>query len=256
VVARPNGGRGSGRAELRQVGDVRLGVVSEGIGPPFVLHSGGGGLEDYLAPVAALVDDLVTVVRFDPRGCGRSEHVGPYDVTTLLRDLDTLRETLGHERWLVGGHSAGADLALAYALEHPERTSGLVLISGTGIQDDRQWHAAYERGRDAGRDPLPPLRTPPNLEVNGELNASWRRYIKQPRLLRRIADLQVPTLAVVGAEDVRPSWPVEQLAELLPDASFVRIDGAGHMPWTTHAGELGAALRSFLAAHTNRPGAE
>ena len=222
--------------------------MREGVGPPFVLHPGGGGFEDYLAPVASLVDDLVTVIRFDPRGCGASERKTPYDLATALRDLDTLRVTLGHERWIVGGHSAGADIALAYGLEHPKQTTALLLLSPTGVQDDRQWHAAYERGRAEFRDPMPRVATPPNLEVNRALVATWREYIKAPRLLRRVAELQIPTLAVVGSEDVRPPWPVEQLVELLPDATIERIEGAGHLPWTTHADELAACLRHFLTS--------
>jgi hypothetical protein len=45
-----------------------LWVAAQGAGPPLVLCTGGAGLCDYLGPVAAMVDDLVQVYRFDPRG--------------------------------------------------------------------------------------------------------------------------------------------------------------------------------------------
>ncbi len=109
---------------------------------------------DYLGPVAAMVDDLVQVYRFHPRGCGSSSVSPPYD---------------------------------------------------------RQWHAAYETGKATGRDPVPALDYPFNPEVNRAANTSWRTYIKHPMLLRRIAELRVPLLAVSGSEDVRPDWPVQQL---------------------------------------------
>lgn len=79
---------------------------------PVVLLHGGPGLWDYLEPVAAMLDDLTLVHRFDQRGCGRS---GPSDDQRLDRfvtDIDELRAHWGYERWLVAGHSFGATLAL------------------------------------------------------------------------------------------------------------------------------------------------
>jgi proline iminopeptidase len=49
-----------------------LWVAEQGTGRPLVLCTGGAGLCDYLGPVAAMVEDLARVYRFDPRGCGRS----------------------------------------------------------------------------------------------------------------------------------------------------------------------------------------
>ncbi|WP_174845189.1 alpha/beta fold hydrolase [Dictyobacter alpinus] len=45
---------------------------------------GGPGLWDYLAPVAEMIDDLMTVYRYDQRACGRSTGEPPYDVTTAV----------------------------------------------------------------------------------------------------------------------------------------------------------------------------
>jgi proline iminopeptidase len=223
-----------------------LWVAEQGTGPPLVLCTGGAGLCDYLGPVAAMVEDLARVYRFDPRGCGRSSPVPPYDVPTLLADLEALRTTLGHEHWVVAGHSFGADLALAYTLEYRDRVRALVYVSGTGVQDDRQWHAAYEAGREAGQDPLPIFDYPFNPEVNRAANASWRVYIKHPLLLRRISELRVPVLALHGSKDVRPSWPIQQLAHLLPNAHYEVITEAGHFPWLTHADDMRSRIRAFL----------
>jgi proline iminopeptidase len=41
--------------------------------------------------------------------------------------METIRESLGFDKWLVVGGSWGATLALAYAQAHPERVSGIVL---------------------------------------------------------------------------------------------------------------------------------
>lgn len=72
-----------------------------------------------------MVDDLCQVLRYDRRGSGRSQAVGPYDVATFVRDLERLREHFCFAQWIVGGHSWGAGLALAYAVQHPHRTQAL-----------------------------------------------------------------------------------------------------------------------------------
>jgi len=78
-------------------------------------------LWDYLEPVAAMLDDLWTVYRYDQRSCGRSTGGPPYDVATAVADLDALREHWGLSQWIVLGHSWGATLALAYGLAIPPK---------------------------------------------------------------------------------------------------------------------------------------
>jgi proline iminopeptidase len=71
--------------------------------------------------------------------------VGPYDVSTFVDDLEGLRKHFNFERWVVGGHSWGAGLALAYAVRFPTRTIAVLHIAGTGIDD--RWHEAYRENR-------------------------------------------------------------------------------------------------------------
>src|SRR5687767_1759732 len=88
--------------ELVEVNGVRLWTARQGCGPPLVLLHGGPGLWDDFADLAAMVADLVTVHRYDQRGCGRSMAVPPYDVATFVADLEALRVRWGHPRWIVG----------------------------------------------------------------------------------------------------------------------------------------------------------
>jgi proline iminopeptidase len=106
--------------------------------PAVVLHGGPGsgcipGFRRYFDPAA------YRIVLFDQRGAGRStphasdRSVG-LDVNTtrhLIADIEALREFLGVDRWLVWGISWGSTLALAYAEQHPERVSEIVLHSVT-----------------------------------------------------------------------------------------------------------------------------
>jgi proline iminopeptidase len=95
------------------------------------------------------------LVLFDQRGCGDSTpNVG--DPATGLRhnttqhlvaDMERLREHLGIERWLLYGYSWGTALGLAYAEQHPERVSEIILAAiFTGRRRDIDW--MY---REAGR---------------------------------------------------------------------------------------------------------
>jgi proline iminopeptidase len=52
----------------------------------------------------------------------------------LLRDMEQLREHLGVERWLLRGVSWGVTLSLAYAERHPERVSGMLMLSVTSTR--------------------------------------------------------------------------------------------------------------------------
>ena len=210
-----------------------------------LLCSGGPGCCDYPAPVAAMIADVAQAIRFEGRGCGRSSSATLYDVAGAVNDLETIREHYGLTRWVVGGHSWGSELALAYALEHPDRVLGIVGIAGGRVVDDRAWHKAYVYGRDQVGETLPDMAYPFNDEVNRQLNASWRTYIKEPQLLKQIAALNVPALFVYGSKDIRPSWPTEQLAQLPPRGRFERLEGAAHLIWATHAGDCASISRRF-----------
>ncbi len=128
------------------VNGVRLWTISQGSGLPVILCNGGPGCPDYLAPVAELIDDIAQVIRFEERGCGRSDPTPPYTLETTLADLESIRRHYGHDCWIVAGHSWGADLALANALRHPERTLAFICLSGGRISDDREWHRIYTTG--------------------------------------------------------------------------------------------------------------
>lgn len=88
------------------------------------------------------------IVGIDQRGCGRSqpwaidalEHLDLNTTATLIADIEAVRVHLGIDRWLVHGVSWGSTLALAYALEHPDAVSELVLTAvTTGAREEIDW---------------------------------------------------------------------------------------------------------------------
>ena len=70
------------------------------------------------------------IIIYDQRGAGRSTPLGEIrDNTTphLIEDIETLRQYLSIEQWLVFGGSWGSTLALAYGEAHPSRCLGFIL---------------------------------------------------------------------------------------------------------------------------------
>lgn len=115
--------------------------------PVVFLHGGpGAGCEPYHRQF--FDPDVYRIVLFDQRGCGRSRpHASLQDNTTaaLVTDIETIRESLGIEKWLVFGGSWGSTLALVYAETHPERVHGLIL-RGIFLCRDRDIHWFYQDG--------------------------------------------------------------------------------------------------------------
>ena len=97
--------------------------------PVVFLHGGPGG---GLVPAARRFfdPDRYRVVLFDQRGAGRRTPFGELRANTtwhLVDDIETIRERLGIDSWLVFGGSWGVTLGLAYAQTHPDRVTGLIL---------------------------------------------------------------------------------------------------------------------------------
>ena len=232
--------------------------VATGSGVPVVFFNGGPGCDDYLGPVAQLISDTCEVIRFEPRGCGRSTWDKKYDLDTLLLDAEAIRASYGFDRWIVAGHSAGPNVALAYAVSYPARAMGVLGISGGKVVDDRQWSETYrERLSSIGED-QGGKQFHADPDVNSMGNASWRDYCRRPRLLRDLANLDLPCVFINAGEDIRPNWPTQQLAALIPRAQYVEIPGAVHSVWLTHAAELRSellkAVSHILTADGQRSG--
>jgi proline iminopeptidase len=95
------------------------------------------------------------IVSFDQRGCGRSRplvsepaaNLATNTTQALLSDIESLREHLAIERWLVTGASWGTTLALAYAQAHPSRVAGLVLFAVTTTSADEVAWITESMGR-------------------------------------------------------------------------------------------------------------
>jgi proline iminopeptidase len=208
-----------------------LHVGVTGAGPDVVVLSGGPGCVNYLE------DDAMAPLGIrawfpEPRGVGRSGGE-PHDLAQAIADLETIREATGIASWIALGHSFGSDLAVRYALDHPDRVRAVVGIAGHGLHKDRTWSAVYQ----AGRHTEDQFEIPWEPAVHESLNASFVDWIHEPDLFRRLADCDVPMTFLAAAQDIRPDWPLRQLATLVPRGRFLVVDGVPHNFWSTHPEE-------------------
>lgn len=272
---------------------VRLWASRSGEGDPLVLCHGGPGLWDMFGDMAAMLGDRASVIRWDQRGCGRSQRcAGPWTTDRFVADLDVVRRHFGLDRMALLGHSWGAQLALSYTLAHPERVSTLIYVSGSGIVPVSHWHARYTDNLAVrlGEDPERlarwrelPKRDPEhailqwtadfadrehaleharrmadpwfdiNYECNKALNAETAGTWGTPVLRTGCASLDVPVLIIDGAEDIRPRSAVDSLEEALPRVRRVVLPKAGHLPWVEAPERFRDAVGTVLG-RTSRPG--
>ena len=122
------------RGRFVEIDGVALHYLERGAGPPVVLlHGNVVSAEDWV--LSGVLDEAARrhrVVAFDRPGFGFSErpHGALWTPAAQARLLRRAFDRLGLERPVVVGHSWGALVALALAIDHPEAVGGLVLMSG------------------------------------------------------------------------------------------------------------------------------
>lgn len=131
------------------------------------------------------------IILFDQRGCGRSAphaELEANDTGHLISDIETVRDLLGINEWMVFGGSWGSSLALVYAEAHPNRILGLVL---QGIFLCRKWEIEWICQEGVNR--LYPdywqdyVSIVPEAERSGMLQAYYRRLTGKDELARMAA---------------------------------------------------------------------
>jgi len=133
LVARASERRHPRRGRFITVDGTTLHVIERGDGSPvLLLHGNGAMAEDFV--VSGLVDRLAAghrVILPDRPGFGHSPRPrGLWTARSQARLMAAAMDRLGVERAVVVGHSWGVLPALELALEHPNRVSALVLVSG------------------------------------------------------------------------------------------------------------------------------
>lgn len=193
-----------------------------------------------------MLEGRCRVVRFESRGCGRSDWDGRYDLDTTIADAEVVRQDYRMENVVLLGHSQGVNHALVHAMRHPENVRAVIGIAGGKVVDDRQWSEDFHRNWDQAGGDLGQLEFHADPEVNRIGNLTYRELCRTESFLRDLSSLEIPVAFINGSKDIRPNWPTRQLAGLLPRSCYREIEGAPHNLWITHADELKAELHSAL----------
>jgi pimeloyl-ACP methyl ester carboxylesterase len=234
--------------------------------PMLLLHGLMGRMEHWDIPLDLLADRCRPIAPalpiFDP-------HLAEASIAELARWVTSFMDALEIPQAVVGGNSLGGHVALAMALDHPERVSGLVLTGSSGL---------FERGFTRGvphrptseyiRQKMGEVFHNPVI-VTPEWVESVRRTVTEPptamRVLRfaraakrhnieaRLAEIRVPTLLVWGREDrITPPAVAERLDALIPDARLVVLPECGHTPMLEHPHVWSLIVRGWLATTRSR----
>lgn len=209
-----------------------------------------------------------TLVRYDRPGCGLSD---PYDAPrTMQLELDTVSavvDALGATDVDLFGFSMGAPVAAQWAAEHPDVVTSLVLYGGwaqgAAIGDEQSRHhvlGLLASSWGLGSDLLTNLFAPDADPGTRRALAGYQRAASSAEtaveLLRlaydldvraSLPDVQAPTL-VLHRRDERAA-PIAQgrvLAESIPDARLVELEGRSHFPSIGDADAVVAEVRRFL----------
>lgn len=208
-------------------------------------------------------------------GCGLEEALTP---PLTQRSIDAQIDLLLAElprRFVLGGLSLGANVAMALAVRAPERVAGLCVTSANAkaptsaqLQSWRDWAArldAGERPRDlqaeivadllwpaAARD-RPDLveRTLAMADATGSHDLRSQLLMQSTRtdLRPALTKVAVPTLVVSGARDtICPPEFLTEIASVLPHGSVVTLDG-GHLLPMERPQAFGELVRSWRQRH-------
>jgi pimeloyl-ACP methyl ester carboxylesterase len=258
-----------------------------GEGPPLVLCHGITATRRQVVHGSRVLERAGhEVVSYDARGHGESDPSPPgqgYGYPRLVDDLEqVVAARVGEGRFVLAGHSMGAHTAVAYALRHPGRLAGLVVIGPvyTGAiapSSLEYWDglaAALEQGGVGGFVGY--------IDRNQDIDRAWREsvlgFTRARMLLHRhpealvdalrevprsrpfesmaeLAALEIPALVVASHDAADPGHPYEvsvTYADRLP-LGRLTSEPEGESPLAWQGGKLSREIAAFYTEALSSP---
>jgi class 3 adenylate cyclase len=214
---------------------------------------------------------------FDKRGTGLSDPVT--EVPTLELRIDDVRAVMdaaGSDRAALFGISEGGPMSILFAATHPERATALVLhgaMARTTEAPDYPWASPAEALREStaefiapywGQDAegllelfAPSFAGDPQAQQQA---ARQERYAASPAMVQQIFEMflsidvrailptiHVPTLVIHRHGDRVVNWRAgKDLAEKIPGARYVELEGMDHLPWAGDLEAVTGEVEEFL----------
>lgn len=267
----------TGEAFDIEIGQALLAGSELGEGLPVVfLHAGVADRRMWASQMEAVAGAGWHAIAYDRRGYGESE--SPDEPFSHLDDLEALLDALDIHAAVLVGSSLGGGLAIDFALRHPGRIIGLVLL-GTSVTG-APWSAsgmetaveaaeedAYERG---DLDMLNKVQAHQWLDgpraQSGRVGGAVRELFldmngialgkppltleeRPPQAWSRVGGVGAPSLLLVGEEDF--GVLIERhdyLSEEMPNAFAAVLEGVAHLPSIERPELVNTLLLQFLDA--------
>ncbi len=203
--------------------DIHLHYTRQGSGPPLLLLHGNGEDGGYFVHQTEYFSRHYTVYALDTRGHGQSPRgAGPFTMARFAQDLLDFMDEQKLERAHLLGFSDGGNIALTFALLHPERVDRLVLnganLDPGGVKPVIQIPIVLGyrlASLFAGRSPEARL----HAEILGLM-------VNEPRIPpEALKELRLPVLVIAGTRDMIREAHTRMIAGALPDSRLVLIPG-------------------------------
>lgn len=254
---------------------IDIDYLVEGQGEPLLMIMGLGGARDSWRYQTRHFRRHYRTVTFDNRGIGKSDKPpGPYTIKMMADDTVGLMDALGIQRAHIVGVSMGGMIAQEVAINHPERVDRLVLgctfARAGGDANSPEMKKELEAFRSSPQDEASQRRligAMADLSFNRRSTrifilplakvairfSSIGGMVEQLKAasghdaLERLKSIEAPTLVITGTEDrlINPASS-ETIAELVPGAKLVRVQGGGHTFFMEMHDEFNREVLSFL----------
>jgi pimeloyl-ACP methyl ester carboxylesterase len=252
--------------EKININDIELAYERRGTGNPLVLLHGYPIDHRIWDSVAPLLEGTFDLILPDLRGFGKSTTVNePHTLDAFASDIAGLLDHLGIQKTAVAGHSMGGYVALAFAKLHPDRISGLGLVSTQTLADppDRK-EGRYKTAADVAEKGIggvvevmaskftsdEKIQNASREIMQGQQPAAYIGALKamaeRMDTSSLLATVEYPVVIIHGDKDSLIA--VERAREaksLVPHAHFVELPGVGHLPMMEAVKETAEALEGL-----------
>lgn len=246
---------------------VQLHVREQGQGAPIVLTHAMGTDLSLWDPVIAHLPAGLRIIRYDLRGHGQSDAPGgPYSMGQLIKDAETICDTLDVRDCVFVGLSIGGMIAQGLAIKRLDLIRGLVLSNTAAkLGQPPLWRARIDQITRLGLDSIAddtmqhwfsrdflaaghhlPWRDRFNLSPS-QGYAGCCAAIGGTDFYTPTSGLRLATLGIAGSEDgVTPSDLVRETLGLIPGSQFNLMRRVGHLPCVEKPAEYAALITGFL----------